>query len=76
MMKINTGAVFELAALTSYKDFLQIPVVHHVCFLYFNLFPPSTIIRLAWKQHVLLVPYGAEFEVPKFLSYGILQNLI
>jgi len=31
---------------------------------------------LAWKQRVLIVPYGAEFDVLKFLSEDILQNLM
>ena len=31
-----------------------------ISIFYFNLFPASETVRLAWKQHVLLVPYGAE----------------
>lgn len=35
---------------------------------YFNLFPASVSVCLAWKQHVLMVLYGMEFDVLKFLS--------
>ena len=48
------------------RFFLQILVVQHLYF-YFNLFPASESVRMAWKQHVLMVPYGAEFDVLKVL---------
>ena len=49
------------------KIFLQILVVQHLYIFYFNLFPASESVRLAWKQYVLMVPYGAEFDLPKVL---------
>jgi len=41
------------------KFFLLILMVHHLCF-YFNLFPASKSVRLAWKQHVLVLKFLSE----------------
>jgi len=68
----NKGLNFELAAPTSYKDFCRL-LWFSISIVYFNLIPASKSVRLAWKQHVLIVPYGAEFGVLWFLSKTYLR---
>jgi len=41
-------------------------MVQHLYFL-FQLVSSFKMSRLAWKQHALMVPYGTEFDVLKFL---------
>jgi len=45
-----------------------------ISIFYFNLFPALKSVHLALKQHTLIVLYGTDFKVPKFLSGDILQN--
>ena len=51
----------------SYRDFLQILMVQHLYFFISTCVQLQKLSHLAWKQHVLVVPYIAEFEVLKFL---------
>jgi len=58
--------IFELH-FPSYRVFLLILMVQYLYF-YVNLFAASISVSLAWKQHVLMVLYGPEYEVLKYLS--------
>jgi len=64
---IDRQTIFELAAPPSYKDFFA-DSYSSACLFYFNLLPVQKGVCLAWKQHVLIVSYGTEFEVLKVLS--------
>ena len=64
---LKRGPKFRVCCTPVLPRFFCRFLLFSISIFYFNLFPASESVRLAWKQHVLMVLYGAEFDMQKVL---------